>query len=141
MLWNGGMPSWQKLCPFLQNKVVRKLKLSKNVNTKIFSLNPISVRKNFFWKIKSFFDTLQMFCMLFLQSYVCQPNSQTTLSNFNSLKPVIQKKQFNAVFTVFQKGFLHVFVCNFWIKFSIIFAAYMKQILKEIVLFFTDECM
>ena len=57
--------------------------------------------------------TLQMFYMLFLQSYVCQPNSQTTLSNFNSLKPVIKKRQFNAVFTVFQNGFLHVFVCNF----------------------------
>ena len=57
--------------------------------------------------------TLQMFYMLFLQSYVCQPNPQTKLSNFNSLKPVIKKRQFNAVFTVFQKGFLHVFVCNF----------------------------
>ena len=49
----------------------------------------------------------------FLQMNVCQPNSQTTLSNFNSLKPVIKKRQFNAVFTVFQNGFLHVFVCNF----------------------------
>ena len=58
-------------------------------------------------------DTLQMFYMLFLQSYVCQPNSQTKLSNFNSLKPVIKKRQFNAVFTVLQNGFLHVFVCNF----------------------------
>ena len=57
--------------------------------------------------------TLQMFCMQFLQTYVCEPNPQTTLSNFNSLKPVIKKRQFNAVFTVFQKGFLHVFVCNF----------------------------
>ena len=56
---------------------------------------------------------LQMFCMLFLQSYVCQPNPQATLSNFNSLNPVIKKRQFNAVFTVFQKGFLHVFVCDF----------------------------
>ena len=45
--------------------------------------------------------------------YVCEPNPQTTLSNFNSLKPVIKKRHFNAVFTVFQKGFLHVFVCNF----------------------------
>ena len=61
-----------------------------------------------------FVSALQMFCMLFLQSYVCQPNPQTTLCNINSLKPVIQKRQFNAVFTVFQKGFLHVFVCNFW---------------------------
>ena len=85
--------------------------------------------------------TLQMFCMLFLQSYVCQPNPQATLSNFNSLKPVIKKRQFNAVFTVFQKGFLHVFVCDFWKLFSVISAAYMKQILKEIVIFFTDECM
>ena len=58
--------------------------------------------------------TLQMFYMLFLLSYVCEPNPQTTLSSFNSLKPVIKKRQFNAVFTVFQKGFLHVFVCNFW---------------------------
>ena len=58
-------------------------------------------------------STLQMFCMLFLKSDVCQPNPQTTLSNFNSLKPVIQKRQFNAVFTVFQNGFLQVFVCNF----------------------------
>ena len=57
--------------------------------------------------------TLQMFCMQFLQMYVCEPNPQTTLSNFNSLKPVIKKRQFKAVFTVFQKGFLHVFVCNF----------------------------
>ena len=57
--------------------------------------------------------TLQMFCMQFLQMYVCDPNPQTTLSNFNSLKPVIKKRHFNAVFTVFQKGFLHVFVCNF----------------------------
>ena len=57
--------------------------------------------------------TLQMFYMLFLQSYVCQPNSQTTLSIFNSLIPVIKKRQFNAVFTVLQNGFLHVFVCNF----------------------------
>ena len=46
--------------------------------------------------------TLQMFCMQFLQMYVCDPNPQTTLSNFNSLKPVIKKRQFNAVFTVFQ---------------------------------------
>ena len=58
-------------------------------------------------------STLQMFYMQFLQTYVCEPNPQTTLSNFNSLKPVIKKRQFNAVFTVFQKGFLHVFVCNF----------------------------
>ena len=72
------------------------------------------------------YTTLQMFCMLFLQSYVCQPNPQTTLSNFNSLKPVIKKRQFNAVFTVFQKGFLHVFVCDFWKLFSVISAAYMK---------------
>ena len=57
--------------------------------------------------------TLQMFCMQFLQTFVCQPNSQTTLNNFNSLKPVIKKRQFNAVFTVLQNGFLHVFVCNF----------------------------
>ena len=57
--------------------------------------------------------TLQMFYMLFLQSYVCQPNPQTKLSNFNSLIPVIKKRQFNAVFTVLQNGFLHVFVCNF----------------------------
>ena len=80
--------------------------------------------------------TLQMFYMLFLQSYVCQPNPQTTLSNFNSLKPVIKKRQFNAVFTVFHNGFLHAFVCNFWKLFSVISAAYMKQILKEIVIFF-----
>ena len=60
-----------------------------------------------------FCPTLQMFCMQFLQMNVCQPNPQTTLSNFNSLKPVIKKRQLNAVFTVFQKGFLHVFVCNF----------------------------
>ena len=82
-----------------------------------------------------------MFYMLFLLSYVCQPNPQTTLSNFNSLKPVIKKRQFNAVFAVFKKGFLHVFVCDFWKLFSVISAAYMKQILKEIVIFFTDECM
>ena len=72
---------------------------------------------------------------------VCQPNSQTTLSIFYSLKPVIKKKQFIAVFTTFQKGFLHVFVCNFWKYISVISAAYVKQILKKIVLFFTDECM
>ena len=83
--------------------------------------------------------TLQMFYMLFLLSYVCKQNPQTTLSSFNSLKPVIKKRQFNAVFTVFQKGFLHVFVCDFWKLFSVISAAYMKQILKEIVLFFTDN--
>ena len=29
------------------------------------------------------------------------------------LKPVIKKRHFNAVLKVFQKGFLHVFVCNF----------------------------
>ena len=52
------------------------------------------------------FPTLQMFCMQFLQTYVCQPNSQTTLRDFYSLNSVIKKRQFYAVFTVFQKGFL-----------------------------------
>ena len=59
------------------------------------------------------FTTLQMFCMQFLQMYVCVPNPQTTLSDFNSLKSVIKKRQFNSVSTVFQKEFLHIFVCNF----------------------------
>ena len=45
VFWNGGMPSWQKLGPILQIKVVQKLKLSKNFNNKSCSPNPIKSLK------------------------------------------------------------------------------------------------
>jgi hypothetical protein len=64
----------------------------------------------YYFKLAS---TLQMFCRYFLQTFACEPNSQTTLSNFNSLKLVIKKIQLNALFTRLQKMFLHIFVCNF----------------------------
>ena len=36
--------------------------------------------------------------------FASKPNSQTALSNFNSFRPVIKKRQFNAVFTVFKQN-------------------------------------
>ena len=42
VFWNGGMPSWQKLGPILQNKS----KLSKTVTTKSFSPDPILLKWN-----------------------------------------------------------------------------------------------
>ena len=118
MIKSKKVENWQSPY-FLFNIGLKKCPGFQNMNSnqtfqKTFSQYLIKSRGN--CKEVSFltlYTTLQMFCMLFLQSYVCQPNPQTTLSNFNSLKPVIQKRQCNAVFTVFQKGFLHVFMCNF----------------------------
>ena len=133
LLYNGAKPILKNLFYFHAPVVSQHISLN-------FILKK-NKKKSCKREVKKKLHTLQMFYMLFLLSYVCQPNSQTTLSNFNSLKPVIKKRQFNAIFTIFQNGFLHAFVCDWWKWFSVISVAYIKQIPKEIFLFFTDECM
>ena len=77
--------------------------------------NAISMKVTSLMRIDSQYVHCKCFvCCFYSHTYVCQRNSQTTLSNFNSLIPVIKKRWLNAVFTVLQNGFLHVFVCNFW---------------------------
>ena len=43
---NGGMPKWQKLGLFLENKGFQQLKLLKNVNRQSCSANPIFLLEN-----------------------------------------------------------------------------------------------
>ena len=53
------MPVWQNLGLPFQNKVVQKLKLSKNVKTKKCTPNPIFLKEHHFQLIKIIFDKMK----------------------------------------------------------------------------------
>jgi hypothetical protein len=46
----------------------------------------------------NFYSTLQMFCLLNPQMNVCEPNPNTTISDFNRLESLTKKFCFHAIF-------------------------------------------